>query len=437
MALYHTPDEKDTHMSPLTHVSNATHVSSHTRVTKEDYDPAKKLISPEYHDYLVLFSEKETHILPPSRYVDYAILLTEGDKPPFGQMYSMSDSELKEVRKWIDENLSKSFIRASSSSDASPICFVKKKDRSFCLCVDYQAFNNITIKDRTPLPRIEETLNQIRGCKYFTHLDLRACFNQIHIKGGDKWKTTFRTCYGLFEFLVMHFGLTNAPATAQRFMNDTLREYLDIFCVCYIDDILIYSRTLKEHKEQVRKVLQKLKQAGLFIKPEKCEFSITKTTFLDFIISEEGLEMDPEKVNTVLNWETPRSVKDIQCFLSFANFYHRFIHRYLHLCQPLFNLLQKDTPFVWDTACEQVFEALKRAFTSAPLLCYFDPELKTLVKTDASNYVTSGILSQKHLENGKLILHPIAFISEKMTPAKYNYGIGDKELLTIINMLGK
>jgi len=199
--------------------------------------------------------------------------------------------------------------------------FVKKKDGSLHLCVDYRALNDITVKDPTPLPRIEETLNQIHSCKYFTGLDLQACFNQIRIKEGDEWKTAFRTRYGLFEFVVMLFELTNALATAQRFMNNTLREYLDIFCVCYIDDILIYSCTLKEHKQQVCMVLQKLKEAGLFIKPEKCEFSINKTTFLGFIMSEEGLEMDPEKVNAVLNWEASKSVKDIQCFLGFANFY--------------------------------------------------------------------------------------------------------------------
>jgi len=220
-------------------------------------------------------------------------------------------------------------------------------------------------------------------------------------------------------------------------MNDTLCEYLDIFCVCYINDILIYSRTLKEHKKQVRKVLQKLKEAGLFIKPEKCEFSITKTTFLVFITSEESLEMHPEKLYTVLNWEAPKSVKDIQCFLGFANFYRHFIHRYSHCCQPLFNVLRMDTLFVWDPACEQVFEALKKAFTSATVMRHFDFDLETHAETDASDYVTSGILSQKHPENGKLVLHPVAFISEKMMPAKCNYGIGDKELLAIINALEK
>jgi len=174
MTLYHTPEERITHVSP------------HTCVTKEEHDPAKKLVPPEYHDYLILFSENEARILPPSRYVGYAILLTEVPKPPFGHMYSISDPELKEVSKWIDENLFKSFIRASSSSTASPILFVKKQNGSLHLCVDYRTLNEITIKDRTPLPRIEETLNQILGCKYITLLDLRACCKQIRIKEDDE-----------------------------------------------------------------------------------------------------------------------------------------------------------------------------------------------------------------------------------------------------------
>ena len=192
---------------------------------------------------------------PPSQYVDHAIPLINGAKPPFGRIYTMCDAELKEVRKWIDKNLTKSFIRASSSSATSPILFVKKKDGSLRLCVDYRALNDITVKDWHHLPRIEETLNQIRGCRYFTRLDLRVCFNQIRIKKGDKWKTAYWTRYGLFEFLVMLFGLTNAPAIAQCVVNNTLREFLDQFYICYIDDILIYSKTTKEHREHVRKIL--------------------------------------------------------------------------------------------------------------------------------------------------------------------------------------
>ena len=203
-----------------------------------------------------------------------------------GRMYSMSATELQEIRIWIEENLSKGFIRASSSSYASPILFVKKKDGLLHLGVDYRALNDITIKDWYPLPRIEETLNQIREAKYFTRLDLRSAYNLIRIKEGDEWKTAFRTCYGLFEFLVMPFGLTNTPATSQRFVNDTLREFLDVFCVCYLDDILIYSDNLQDHRKQVKAVFEKLHVAGLFVKPEKCEFEATKTTFLGFVISQ-------------------------------------------------------------------------------------------------------------------------------------------------------
>ena len=237
-------------------------------------------------------------------------------------MYSMSATELQEIRTWIEENLTKGFIRASSSSYASLILFVKKKDGSLRLCVDYRALNDITIKDRYPLPRIEETLNQIRGAKYFTRLDLRSAYNLIRIKNGDEWKTAFQTRYGLFEFLHMPFGLTNAPATCQRFVNDTLREFLDVFCVCYLYDILIYSNNLPDHRKQVKAVLTKLHKGGLFVKPEKCEFEANKTTFLGFIIRLLG---NPEKVSAVLNWEAPKTIKDVQCFLGSANFYRRFI----------------------------------------------------------------------------------------------------------------
>ena len=271
----------------------------------------------------------------------------------------MSDSELTEVRKWIEENMSKGFIRNSSSSCASPILFVKKEDGSLRLCVYYQALNDITIKDRYPLPRIEEILNQVRGAKYFTQLDLQSTYNLIRIKEGDEWKTAFRTRYGLYEFLVMPFGPTNVPASCQRYVNDTLREFLNIFCVCYIDDILIYSETIEEHHRQVQQFLEKLYDAGLYVKPEKCEFNVTTTTFLGFVISSEGISMDPEKVQAVQNWEKPRCVRDLQYFLGFANFYRRFIKGYSRICQPMFNLLKKEKQWNWNEDCQKVFNQLK------------------------------------------------------------------------------
>ena len=185
--------------------------------------------------------------------------------------------------------MSKGFIRNSSSFCASPILFVKKKDGSLRLCVYYRALNDITIKDRYPLPRIEETLNQIRGAKYFIGLDLRSAYNIITINEGDEWKTAFHTRNGLYKFLVMPFGLTNAPASCQRYVNHTLREFLDIFFLRYLDDILIYSKKLEEHNQQVRKVPEKLYDDGPYVKPEKCEFNVTTTTFLGFVISTNGI----------------------------------------------------------------------------------------------------------------------------------------------------
>ena len=295
---------------------------------------------------------------------------------------------------------------------------VRKPGSAPCICVDYRTLNEITIKDRHPLLRIEETLNQVHSAKYYTKIDLHRYLNQICIQEGDKWKTAFRSCYGLFEFLVMPFGLTNAPATAQRFMNDILREFLDQFCVVSIDDILIYSKTKAKHHEQVRKVLQKLKEASLYAKPEKCKFNVEKTTFLGLIISADGIEMDPAKVKALLNWETPNSVKDIQCFLGFANFYRCFINKCSYICQPLFNLLRKPenqeraekqenatseptggkkpnivAPFIWSPECEKVFNQLKTAFTSAPILRHFDPHLETILECDTADYVISSVLS--------------------------------------------
>ena len=221
-------------------------------IIEPSVNPAKhpnypsNLIPAQYNDLLPLFAKKGADKLLPHRYVDHEIPIRD-NKPPIGRMYSMSASELQDIWACIDDNLSKGFIRAFSSSCASPILFVKTKDGSLRLCIYYRALNNITTKDRYLLPCIEETLNQIRGAKYFTQLDLRSAYNLIRIKEGDEWKTAFRTQYGLYKFLVRPFGLTNAPATCQRFVNNILQEFLDVFYICYLDDIFLYSENLKNH----------------------------------------------------------------------------------------------------------------------------------------------------------------------------------------------
>jgi hypothetical protein len=225
------------------------------------------------------------------------------------------------------------------------------------------------------------------------------------------------------------FGLTNASATFQHFINDTLREYLDVFCTAYLDDILIYNNTLKEHKVHVRQVLDTLQKAGILLRPEKCEWFTQKTTYIGLIVSPEGISMDPKKTRAVKEWLTPKNVNDVQAFLGFANFYRRLIQGFSVLATPLSALTKKDTPFLWTIQTEAAFQALKQAFNTAPILQHSDPEKTIIVETDASNYVSAGILSQ-HDDTGKL--HPVAFYSRKHTPAECNYEIYDKELLAVI-----
>ncbi|GKU10375.1 unnamed protein product, partial [Fusarium langsethiae] len=194
-----------------------------------------------------------------------------------------------------------------------------------------------------------------------------------------------------YESLVMPFGLTGAPATFQRYINDALREYLDIFCTAYLDDILIYSRTREEHVEQLKMVLEKLRAAGLFANPAKCEFMVTETKFLGLIVGRYGIRMDPAKIETVKNWQTPTCLTDVQAFTGFANFYRRFIRDFSKLTAPLNHLTKKDVPFVWDETCEKAFRDLKGAFTSAPILRPFDWTKDVILETDASDYVSAGV----------------------------------------------
>src|SRR5690606_4762784 len=213
------------------------------------------------------------------------------------------------------------------------------------------------------------------------------------------------------------------------FINDILRPFLDDFCTAYLDDVLIYSNSLAEHKKHVFAVLEALKKAGIHLELDKCEFHVQETKFLGLILTPNGVKMDPAKISTILEWETPRNVKDVQSFLGFANFYRRFILAYSRLVSPLTELTRKNVPFVWTPACQEAFDKLKTAFTSAPILRHFDIDKEIVVETDASDYVSGGILSQPD-ENG--ILHPVAFFSKKHSPAECNYEIYDKELLAIV-----
>jgi len=287
----------------------------------------------------------------------------------------------------------------------------------------------VTRKDRYPLPLLDETLARISKAKIFTKLDIRQAFHRIRIDPASEDLTTFRTRYGCYKYKVVPFGLTNGPATYQRYMNDVLFDYLDDFCTAYLDDVIIYSENELEHEEHVRKVIQRLRQAGLQGDIKKSEFSVKQTKFLGFIISTDGIKADPEKTFVIDQWEPPRTVKGVQSFLGFCGFYRRFIKDYGRIAKPLNHLTRKDQPFKFDLACKRAFKELKRRLVSAPVLAHFDPQLPLRVETDASDGVVGSAFSQKHSDGE---WHPVAFFSKTMEDAELNYPIHDKEMLAII-----
>ena len=396
--------------------------------SKPYIDPLTKL-PPPLHDIAELFDSRKADELPPHRDSDFEFHLKPGMSPPAGPLYSMSQDELRVLQKFLNKNLTKGFIRASSSPAAAPVLFAKKPGGGLCFCMDYQALNKITIKNWYPLPLVQETLAQLSHAKLYTKLDVIAAFNRICVKEGHKWMTAFNTRYGLFELLVMPFGLSNAPATFQAYINKVLHPFLDVFCTAYIDNILIYSDDLTSYHKHVRLVCQALQNAGLQCDIWKCEFEVTEVKYLGLIISTSGVRIDPAKVECVTNWKEPQDVKEIQNFLGFANFYRRFIRNFSKLVKSLNDLTKKDIKFCWSETCQTNFDKLKVAFISAPILAHFDPAKQCFVETDASDFVSSGILSQRD-ENG--VLHPVAFMSKKHSPAECNYKIYNKELLAIV-----
>ena len=227
------------------------------------------------------------------------------------------------------------FWRNSStkiSPKVSPVLFVRKPGGGFRFCVDYKAFNFITVKNRYPLPLIQETLNRLTKTKYFTKLDIVAIFNKIRMAEGEEWKTVFRIKYGFFEFLIMNFGLCGTPSAFQNYINDILQEHLNTFCFAYIDDNFIYNKSKKEHAKHVRLVFQNFQKAGLQFDIDKCEFYAQKVKYLNFIITPEGIKMDQEKIASVFDWSKPENFKNVQSFLNFVNFYIRFINFFFKTC---------------------------------------------------------------------------------------------------------
>ena len=383
----------------------------------------------EYHKWAHLFEEETTaKALPKHQPWDHEIELETGKAPTFGPIYALSEKELKVLRGYLDENLKKGFIRESKSPAGYPILFAPKKDGSLRLCVDYRKLNDITIKNRYPLPNIGELQDRLGKAKIFTKLDLRGAYNLIRMKEGEEWKTAFRTRYGHYEYLVMPFGLTNAPATCQALINNVVRAHLDRSAIAYLDDILIYSESTEEHVSHVQEVLGCLSQAGLLLKPEKCEFHRRSVEFLGFVVSTKGISMSPEKIKAIAEWPTPHDVKEVQSFLGFANFNRKFIEGYSKKALPLTDITKKDIGFTWGQDQQKAFDTLKKACADPPVLCTFQANEPARIETDASDLAIGACLCQ--MKDQKW--HPVAYYSRKMSAAEQNYDIHDKELLAVV-----
>ena len=356
-----------------------------------------------------------------------------GDSHPIKQpARRMPFAVRREVARQVQKMQESGIVVPSNSPWSSPVVMVRKKDGTHRFCVDYRRLNATTKADQFPIPRTDDLLDQLGKSKYFSTLDLASGYWQIPVHPDSQAKTAFTTPSGLYEFKVMPFGLTNAPAVFQRLMQRVLMglnppEGPDMVTV-YIDDILVFSRTLDEHLQHLQSVLQRLKQAGLKLNPQKCHFITQEVEYLGHIITPDGLKTNPRLVEAVVNFPTPKSVQQVRQFLGLSSFYRRFIPNFAKIAQPLHTLTRKSVQFVWDSDCQTAFDHLKQKLTQAPILSYPSFDHPYILETDASIQGLGAILSQE--QDGRI--HPVAYASRSLSPQERNYGITELETLAVV-----
>ncbi|GJS76205.1 retrotransposon-related protein [Tanacetum coccineum] len=366
--------------------------------------------------------------LPPKRSHDHQIPLLPNTSPNNIRPYRHHQNQKDAIELMVKELLDSGVIRPSQSPFSSPIVMVKKKDGSWRMCIDYRQLNKHTVKDKFPIPMIEELIDELQGSVIFSKLDLRSGYHQIRMKDDDIHKTAFRTHDGHFEFLVMPFGLTNAPSTFQSLMNTVFKPFLRRFTLVFFDDILIYSRNAIEHWHHLECVLQVMRENTLYAKQSKCAFAVSEVEYLGHVISAEGVSTDKSKIQAMKEWPIPKTVKQLRGFLGLTGYYRRFIRHYAIISKPLTQLLKKQS-FLWNESAQMAFETLKSAMINAPVLSLPNFKKEFIVETDACDTGFGAVLQQEG--------HPIAYLSKALSPKHQVYSTYEKEFLAVILALDK
>ena len=392
-------------------------------------------IPTEYKEFIDVFAEPNIEILPEDRPYECEIPLSaDATNLPFRAIYNLSPKENEALEIFINENLAKGFIRPSKSPIGAPIFFVSKKGGELRPCIDFRDLNEVTIKDRHPLPLINDLLDRVAGAKVFSKLDLKGAYNLMRMKKGEEWKTAFRCRLGHYEYTVMPFGLCNAPSLFQRMMSSIFKDMVDIFVIIYLDDILVFSRNLLEHRQHVRQVLRRLRDNKLFAKLSKCLFEVDRVEFLGFDISSTGISPVVDKLAVIRDWPVPTSAKEVLSFLGLINFYRRFIQDFAVISKPLTDLKKKDVDFDWSQACQSSFATLKDKLLTAPILHHVDWSKPFVLECDASDFAVGAVLSQpSQFENAEVF--PVGYFSRKLRDAETRYHAYDKEMLAIVEAL--
>ncbi|GJS39551.1 putative reverse transcriptase domain-containing protein [Tanacetum coccineum] len=395
-----------------------------TATKDEDKSKEKRLEDvPVVQEFPEVFPEDLPGI-PPTRQVEFRIDLVPGATPVARAPYRLAPSEMKELAEQLQELTDKGFIRPSSSPWGAPVLFVKKKDGSFRMCIDYRELNKLTVKNRYPLPRIDDLFDQLQGSSIYSKIDLRSGYHQLRVREEDIPKTAFRTRYGHYEFQVMSFGLTNAPAVFMDLMNRVCKPYLDKFVIVFIDDILIYSKSKKEHEEHLRQILKLLKKEELYAKFSKCEFWISRVQFLGHVIDCRGIHVDPAKIESIKDWASPKTPTEIRQFLGLAGYYRRFIEGFSKIAKTMTKLTQKGVKFDWGDKQEAAFQLLKQKLCSAPILALPEGSEDFIAYCDASKKGLGAVLMQRE--------KVISYASRQLKIHEKNYTTHDLELGAVV-----